>query len=100
MLFKVLKGKQVLSRRVLLKWSLPTACEIAHIPGEWHFAEGELVACRNGLHLTEVPAEWWGEGCTIYVAESDGETITDDTTTIKKPAAVVQGCYVRLLSPN
>lgn len=46
-------------------------------PGDWWDVDGEVVACRNGLHLAtraQVP-QWYRTGGTVYRAETKGELI-------------------------
>ncbi len=54
-------------------WSLPTATE----PGEWREVTGDIVPCRNGLHLataTQVP-QWYSPGSVVYRVETDGPLV-------------------------
>src|SRR5689334_9626072 len=71
-LYKVLVGGY--GTHQPMQWSLPKGDK----PGDWHEAEGDLVLCRNGLHLTWDPAHWWKPGCAIYEAEADGIAAEDD----------------------
>jgi hypothetical protein len=54
-----------------LTWSLPTEAG----PGDWHEVEGDLVRCRNGLHLTDDPSHRWQDGAECYVVETDGPVL-------------------------
>ena len=50
-------------------WSLPTDDNF----GDWHFVDGDIILCQNGLHVTTDPSHWWKDGCIVYEAEVDGE---------------------------
>lgn len=54
-----------------LTWSLPKNGK----PGDWHEVAGELVRCRNGLHLTSEPTYRRMPRSACYLAEYEGETI-------------------------
>lgn len=54
-------------------WSLPTKNDDGTWkPGDWHEVEGTIELCRHGLHLTDSPMQWYGEGATIYAVEAEG----------------------------
>jgi hypothetical protein len=95
-LFKVLVGGGSCHGGSMV-WSLPTAnSDGSFAPGEWHEVAGPIIACRNGLHLTTAPAEWWKGSAGAYVAEGAGAC--DDSR------ALVDDCkvafqYARLLRP-
>lgn len=50
-----------------LEWSLPTDGK----PGDWHAVEGDLVQCRNGLHLTNNPRRRWTAEDVLHLADFD-----------------------------
>lgn len=54
-------------------WPLPTDTE----PGEWWEVEGELEACRNGLHICTADqlVTWLRDGGVIWRAEVEGEAL-------------------------
>jgi hypothetical protein len=58
-----------------MKWSLPQTQPDGSVkPGEWQRVEGEIVPCRNGLHLTEKPIDWFvtsTEGVQIFEVEAE-----------------------------
>lgn len=61
-----------------MQYSLPVQDGEAWTPGDWHEVEGALRVCGNGIHLTRDPAAWWGEeGCRCFVAEYEGDFVTD-----------------------
>lgn len=69
--YKVLKNGRAPSQKT--KWPTPNRS----IPGDWFSVEGELVRCRNGLHLTSDPI-MRRDSCNdsqCYLAEIEGETI-------------------------
>lgn len=73
-----------------MKWSLPTQGDDGSwTPGEWHGVEGEVVLCQNGLHLTDRPLRWHGDGARIYEAEAEGVVGLDEleNSTGRKVAA-------------
>jgi hypothetical protein len=59
-----------------LKWSLPAK---DGTPGDWHQVEGDLVRCKNGLHLTDNPLALRPNNLArtvlCYEAEFEGDTI-------------------------
>lgn len=65
-----------------LEWSLPKDGK----PGEWHEVEGEVVVCKNGLHLTSNPQVWWKEKAEVYLVEAEGVVgaLTDDKVAAKR----------------
>lgn len=71
--YKVLVEGRAPNTRTL--WPLP----FRSAPGEWMEVEGELVRCRNGLHLTNDPVGYKDDYSTnkyqCYLAETEGETI-------------------------
>lgn len=55
-----------------LEWSLPTKDK----PGDWHEVAGDLVQCKNGLHLTSDPQRRWsGSQQECYLVETEGELL-------------------------
>ena len=77
-----------------MQWSLPKDGQ----PDEWHEVEGELELCKNGLHLTEHPDEWWDDdGCTCYLAEYEGEAIEGTGNLDSRPKLVAR--RARLVRP-
>ena len=81
LLFKVLvDGRSCHSGS--LEWSLPVREQTGNgsewKPGEWHEVAGPLDLCSNGLHLTKRPAKWFKDGCSIFVAEHEGEIVGED----------------------
>ena len=60
-----------------LQWSLPTPdASGAWEPGAWHEVAGAIVACKNGLHLTDERGVWqtwirWD--AAAWEAEADGD---------------------------
>lgn len=59
-----------------MEWSLPTADG----PGDWHAVEGDLVRCKNGLHLTADPSRRWSGSRwdpvpECYLVETEGEVL-------------------------
>ncbi len=67
-------------------WPLPTATE----PGAWVEVEGELIACRNGLHsCTEKNLVRW-MAPHLYRLEYDGEVIDDDEKSFGRRARLVE----------
>lgn len=63
-----------------LAWSLP----IGETPGDWHEVQGDLVRCRNGLHLTTEPKHFAprklhkAKTLECYLAEYDGDTLPEN----------------------
>jgi len=64
--YKVLVGDQSCTAGSMT-WSLPRDGQ----PGEWHEVPAPIERCRTGLHLTQDPAQWWKDGCTVYLAEGE-----------------------------
>src|SRR5690606_25291789 len=61
-----------------LVWSLPRQRpDGSWEAGAWHEVGGPIQVCRNGLHLTRHPVEWWKRGAECYVAEYEGDTDED-----------------------
>ena len=78
-LFKVLSENGMSCHGGSLQWSLPTKNEDGiWVPGGWSAVDGPLELCRNGLHLTSEPMNWYIEGSKIYAAEYEGDIVSDD----------------------
>jgi hypothetical protein len=78
-LYKVLTADNHSAHGGKLTWSVPAINDDGSwTPGEWHEVAGEVVACRNGLHLTSNPMHWPVCGMRVYEAEGDGASDTDD----------------------
>ena len=67
-------------------WDLPRDGK----PGAWREVEGELVACRNGLHVCtrEQVIEWGGE--VLFECEVDGETVEADDKVVCRRVRLVR----------
>jgi hypothetical protein len=62
-----------------LAWSLPVRGDDGTwTPGAWHEVAGVVKCCRNGLHLTSEPINWWAEGARVFRAEYQGDVDTAD----------------------
>lgn len=74
-LYKVLASGRSPMASNRMKWSLPKLVGKTWKPGRWHSVEGELVRCRNGLHLTDSPPQRAHEknDPEIYEVEVEGE---------------------------
>lgn len=63
-----------------MTWSLPTG----EHPGDWHEVQGDLVRCRNGLHLTTEPKDFAprklhkAKTLECYLAEYDGDILPEN----------------------
>ncbi len=73
--YKVLmNGGESLYRPVI--WTLPIQTGSGYEPGEWHEChqpQRPVKLCRNGMHLTRLPWNWYYFECKVYLAEGDGE---------------------------
>jgi hypothetical protein len=67
--YKVLKDGQ--SHIGRMTWSVPVRGK----PGDWHEIHGDLIQCRNGLHLTSDPLSRRKAAEQCYLAEYEGETL-------------------------
>lgn len=67
-------------------WPLPTGDG----PGEWLEVEGELVPCRNGLHLCRAGDVPFWAGPRLYEAEHDGELVEHGSDSARDSKVVVR----------
>lgn len=82
------------------KWSLPVQNEDGTwTPGAWHEVAGEVVLCKNGLHLTPDPLAWWLDGAVVYRVEAEG--VVGDPANCKDSQGLpkVAARRARLLEP-
>ena len=104
-LYKVLEdGKSVHGGN--LTWSLPTPDgDNGFLPGDWHEVWGQVVICRNGLHLTTNPyGRWMTFNASVYEAEGAGDVVRDGDTLSGIARVVVvlglSGLIYGFLDPN
>ena len=70
-------------------WPLPSDSE----PGEWRTVDGDLVPCRNGLHLTDAEHlhMWTTPGSMVYRAEVAGPIVHADCKYVAGKVRLVPG---------
>ena len=74
MYYKVLDAQGRSQHGGNLQWSLPTQKKDGSWkPGKWHYVEGIVKVCSNGLHLTTEPYNWYTKDCVCYAAEGRGQ---------------------------
>jgi len=73
-----------------LQWSLPTLKKDGtYKPGRWHTITGEVVVCRNGIHLTTEPGRWYTKDCVCYAAEGKGASDNEGDKTAFRSARLL-----------
>jgi hypothetical protein len=72
------------------KWSLPSQDNRTWVPGDWRTVEGELIPCKNGLHLCgpEDLLGWMGPA--VYEVEYEGEIIVTDNKVVVRKARLLR----------
>ena len=83
-LYKVLGTNGSAYHGGTLAWPLPNGK-----PGRWVKVEGELVPCRNGLHLCTIDQLLAWLGPTIWVAEAGRERIEQKDKIVARRARLV-----------
>lgn len=61
-------------------------------PGEWREVEGDLVPCRNGLHLVEARdlLNWLVQDGIVWEAEYEGERVDDRRKVVVRKARITR----------
>ncbi|HEY9792127.1 MAG TPA: hypothetical protein V6D22_17105 [Candidatus Obscuribacterales bacterium] len=44
-------------------------------PGKWHNVDGQILLCRNALHVTSDPINWFASGAEVFEVETNGEIV-------------------------
>lgn len=62
------------------------------VPGEWREVEGELVPCKNGLHLVEACdlIHWLVQDALIWEVEYEGERVDERYNVVVRKARVTR----------
>ena len=78
---KNLKEPQLLLFKILVNGSPCHGGEGKYPPiGEWTMQiKGNLECCERGYHLTTDPLRWWKPKSKLFLAETDGNPIGDDS---------------------